>query len=388
MFAVEVAMASFSLLRDGNIIRLVLAVLVLILPSCASLAIDASPQLAVIKGDSTYRSPPDLSRDLFARSDSSSCYSDDYVACGSAVPDNMCCESGTTCMILASNTTIVCCPEGESCNRIHPITCSISQQDTDQHPESTVQTIALNKSMTNCGAGCCPFGYLCNDDDLCELDSNQDHYGYLLSDSTTELSSTATSTSTSALTSTSNLASDATTGTDTVPTLLASTGVASAAAETTSSGIEASTQDTASSPTGLIAACSVGGVCCAAAVGVLIWLQWFRKKISARHYKKDSYPSAPSPQAGEGYFSTPASFGTPSSTRYLLTRGPDDKFRLTPTHKSRFEPQPKPQSRAMSESPLSPIELPATPVSMSIWIEGAEVEEPRLAYVLPPRKIA
>ncbi|KAH6892346.1 hypothetical protein B0T10DRAFT_458059 [Thelonectria olida] len=385
-------MASFSLLGDGNIIRLFLAVVFFILPSCASLAVDSSLRLGAVNDDSTYPSSPDLSRDIFARvassdSDSSSCYSDEFFQCGSQVPDNMCCGTGTSCMVLASNTTIVCCPEGQTCSRIHTITCNTAQQDSKKHPTSPIQTIALDKEMKKCGNQCCPFGYICNEDEnVCDLDSNQDHYDYLMSDSTTDLPSTTTSPST--FTSTSNSASQITTGTGDIPTLLASTVVTSTgAAETSSSASDTETNDTASSPTGLIAACSVGGVCCAAAVGILIWLQWFRKKLAG-----NSNPTTPSQQTNQyfgtpGSFGTPASFGTPSSTRYLLARGPDDKFRMTPST-STFEPPPPPTRRAMSESPLSPIELPATPVSMSGWIEGAEVEEPRLAYVLPPRKIA
>ncbi|KAI5461420.1 hypothetical protein BGZ63DRAFT_385815 [Mariannaea sp. PMI_226] len=312
----------------------------------------------------------DSTKNIFDRDDSSSsCPFRSYSQCDIQSSDAICCPEDTYCMVLASNTTVICCPESSGCSLIVAITCDITQQDSSKHPTSPVQTIALDKSLEKCGDKCCPFGYLCNGSGQCKLDPNQDHYQYLLSDSsTTSLSPTdiPSSTSSAIATSTSDLAS---TTELSIPTLVPST-KATSTADTKSS----TDNSDDSSPTGLIAACSIGGVCCAAAVGILIWLQWFRKQRAAQNHW-----ATPS-QSSDAYFDTPR------STRYLLARGPDDKFRITPSTVSLDTPSVA--KTRCSDSSFSPIELPATPVSMSCWIEGAEVEEPRLAYVLPVRKLA
>ncbi|KAF7550847.1 hypothetical protein G7Z17_g5441 [Cylindrodendrum hubeiense] len=335
-----------------------------------------------------YRTPPGLAPRLVARDDSS-CPVSGYNQCGSQVPDNLCCSTDTNCMIIASNTTIICCPKGSSCDAIKPIVCEVAYQDTLKFPKSSIQTLALNATMETCGSACCPFGYLCQDDSKCILDTNQDDYDFLMSEtkstpvkseSISASASTSTSaptpTSTSTSTSTSALASETS---DDVPNYI----IPDQSSITSTAATESSTSDGDSSdsgdddkgsniPPGVVAASTVGGVCCLSALGIFIWLKWFRRKRSVT-----DNPYNTSSEESWGYYSTPG-----STRRVYLSRGPDDKFVVTPSTAG-FSPPPIPQAPGFRED-SDPVELPATPVSMCMWmnLEDASVEEPKLAYVV------
>ncbi|OAA68624.1 hypothetical protein SPI_00819 [Niveomyces insectorum RCEF 264] len=93
---------------------------------------------------------------------------------GANFPSNFCCSASTTCNVLAGNTTILCCPSGENCSLINPITCDLSQQNADTNPDAAIKTTALNGVLTRCGSGtCCPFGYSCDTSNLCTLNVDQ-----------------------------------------------------------------------------------------------------------------------------------------------------------------------------------------------------------------------
>ncbi|KAH9909340.1 hypothetical protein F4778DRAFT_225927 [Xylariomycetidae sp. FL2044] len=90
------------------------------------------------------------------------------------LPDNFCCEGKSTCMVLAGGTTVLCCPEGNQCDDINSIACDVGLQDATRNPTAEVKTTALNVKLESCGAGCCPFGYTCNQDDFsCQKDADQ-----------------------------------------------------------------------------------------------------------------------------------------------------------------------------------------------------------------------
>lgn len=101
---------------------------------------------------------------LFAR-DSDTCSGDSTLTpCGGALPSSFCCASGTSCMPLNNNTAAICCPHGQNCNVIQPITCDTSQQNATLHPESSLHSTDLSAQLPSCGSGtCCPLGYTCQD---------------------------------------------------------------------------------------------------------------------------------------------------------------------------------------------------------------------------------
>ncbi|KAJ5719748.1 hypothetical protein N7493_007326 [Penicillium malachiteum] len=138
--------------------------------------------------------------EIFSRSDD--CPSS-YDYCGWDLPSNFCCASSTSCISTDSETTIICCPSGESCDYISPITCDIQQQNATAHPESSIKTTLLNGTLPTCGEKCCPFGYTC-ENSLCAMNTNETtHTTTFASASTaTSTSGSSTSTDTSTITST------------------------------------------------------------------------------------------------------------------------------------------------------------------------------------------
>ncbi|OTA69496.1 hypothetical protein K449DRAFT_461019 [Hypoxylon sp. EC38] len=90
----------------------------------------------------------------------------------SGLPDNFCCESGSTCIALAANTTVLCCPINSNCDKIGTITCDLTLQDASKNPAAEIKTTVLNGILEACGGQCCPFGYHC-DGVNCVKDADQ-----------------------------------------------------------------------------------------------------------------------------------------------------------------------------------------------------------------------
>ncbi|KAI0842881.1 hypothetical protein F5Y06DRAFT_75495 [Hypoxylon sp. FL0890] len=88
------------------------------------------------------------------------------------LPANFCCESGATCITLAANTTVLCCPENSNCDKIGTITCDLSLQDASTNPTAEIKTTVLNGILEACAGQCCPFGYHC-DGTNCVVDADQ-----------------------------------------------------------------------------------------------------------------------------------------------------------------------------------------------------------------------
>lgn len=79
-----------------------------------------------------------------------------------AVNSAFSCPSNTECVpTLASNSSVICCPNTEDCTLIQPLTCDISQQDAIKYPDNLVHTSNLTASLPPCGSACCPLGYNC-----------------------------------------------------------------------------------------------------------------------------------------------------------------------------------------------------------------------------------
>ncbi|KAL2161516.1 hypothetical protein VTH06DRAFT_8078 [Thermothelomyces fergusii] len=87
-------------------------------------------------------------------------------------PDYFCCKGRETCISLAGDTTLLCCPEGSDCQRIRPVPCDLELQDGEANPDAVIKTTALGGTLPRCGSQCCPFGYSCVDGQ-CAMDENQ-----------------------------------------------------------------------------------------------------------------------------------------------------------------------------------------------------------------------
>jgi len=106
---------------------------------------------------------------LFERQ--SSCSDPSYTQCN-GVPSGFCCAPSETCLVLANNTTLLCCPSGDDCSMIKPINCDIQQQNATSHPDATLLTTNLTATLQSCGSECCPFGYSCSNS-ACVINANQ-----------------------------------------------------------------------------------------------------------------------------------------------------------------------------------------------------------------------
>ncbi|KAM0253596.1 hypothetical protein ACHAQJ_007225 [Trichoderma viride] len=95
-------------------------------------------------------------------------------SCPASLPNNFCCTQGTSCLPLAGNTTALCCPTGQTCEKIQPITCDISLQDPSKNSQSPIKTSVFDVPLEKCGTNlCCPFGYSCTGDGQCQKNADQ-----------------------------------------------------------------------------------------------------------------------------------------------------------------------------------------------------------------------
>ncbi|KAK1753899.1 hypothetical protein QBC47DRAFT_414825 [Echria macrotheca] len=84
------------------------------------------------------------------------------------------CPIGDTCIALAGRTTVICCPPVTDCMFIQPISCDLSLQNALVHPDSAIKTLALSGKLPECGTGgCCPYGYTCTAQAVCEKNADQ-----------------------------------------------------------------------------------------------------------------------------------------------------------------------------------------------------------------------
>ncbi|KAL2808180.1 hypothetical protein BJX63DRAFT_42247 [Aspergillus granulosus] len=100
---------------------------------------------------------------------SDSCPSDSQQCTGTGLPDNFCCSSSSTCVTIDSGSSVICCPDGQDCTYIEPITCDVTKQDASLHPGNVIKTTRLDDDLPTCGESCCPFGYTCQGD-FCAMD--------------------------------------------------------------------------------------------------------------------------------------------------------------------------------------------------------------------------
>ncbi|KAI0022252.1 hypothetical protein F4780DRAFT_211225 [Xylariomycetidae sp. FL0641] len=128
-------------------------------------ALHLLPLLALVSAASIRPNP------IFGRDDS--CAKDSIKCSQPGLPDNFCCNTGASCILLAGGTTVLCCPDGpDGCGRINPVICDISMQDPNKNAGAEIKTTVLDVKLETCGSGCCPFGYHC-DGDSCVQDEDQ-----------------------------------------------------------------------------------------------------------------------------------------------------------------------------------------------------------------------
>jgi len=141
---------------------------------------------------------------LFERA--STCDANTYTQCAgiqASLPPTFCCPPTSTCLPLAGNTTLLCCPTGNDCSTIQTIPCDISLQNSTAHPDNILKTTALTVPLSQCNGQCCPFGFTC-DGTNCVRDKDQN-----------SVPSAATSTSTTIVPTTSSKPATSTTANST-----------------------------------------------------------------------------------------------------------------------------------------------------------------------------
>lgn len=152
--------------------------------------------------------PSSSSSRLFLRQDT--CVSG-FDVCGGDLPSNFCCPTGTKCLSLAGDTTVLCCPEGKSCDKIETVPCDVDEMDPEKNPDAPIKTSVLGVALETCGDSCCPFGYGCNSSGQCQMKRDQSKAPEEDKPSSTTTTSTKTEEPTSAPDKTESGAPEATT---------------------------------------------------------------------------------------------------------------------------------------------------------------------------------
>ncbi|GKT40867.1 uncharacterized protein ColSpa_01048 [Colletotrichum spaethianum] len=280
--------------------------------------------------------------------------------------DYFCCPSDTTCLVLAEKTTALCCPKGASCDIISPIICDITAQDVVENPTSPIHTTKLKEALPSCGSRCCPFGYTCRGGSACVLNQEQKSQtsSSVLPTTSTKTTTSETQATTQAVISTSSESIPA------APTPSASQGQEpSAPSATVPAETPAAATSTGNSTSGgIIAGTTVAAVASVAGLTCLLWLK--RRSIS----EKVGSVRFPRPwqqlreQSSEQDVSLPR-YNSPPPAYTIEMKAP-------PKHTAFRHYSPE------SVGDVVPVELPATPVSFSVWTVRTEGEarRPRSHY--------
>ncbi|KAK4863511.1 hypothetical protein LT330_002289 [Penicillium expansum] len=149
------------------------------------------------------------------------------------------CSSGSTCISLDQGSSSICCPAGQDCDYISPITCDIQQQNATAYPSSVIKTTRLGDSLPKCGDLCCPFGYTCQGN-TCSLNQK--------TSTTATASVSSSSASTTSSTSASSSSSSSSTNTATPSVSSSSINTASSSSTTESSATPLATITPVASP--------------------------------------------------------------------------------------------------------------------------------------------
>lgn len=100
----------------------------------------------------------------------SSCSSPQVQCNSSRLSSKFHCPSSSKCIGLDNGTSAICCPHGENCETVQPVSCNVQLQNPASYPCSTLKTSRLDADLPRCGQSCCPRGYTCRGDSVCIMD--------------------------------------------------------------------------------------------------------------------------------------------------------------------------------------------------------------------------
>lgn len=94
-------------------------------------------------------------------------------ACAQPFPSNFLCSEGTTCLALTSDySAALCCPSGQTCSLIAPISCDAQLWNATAFPNNQVHS-SVTVTLSQCGQSCCPVGYQCQAEQCVKNSSHQ-----------------------------------------------------------------------------------------------------------------------------------------------------------------------------------------------------------------------
>ncbi|KAF9881019.1 hypothetical protein CkaCkLH20_01169 [Colletotrichum karsti] len=284
-------------------------------------------------------------------------------------------------MVVASNTTALCCPKGASCEAISTIICDITAQDVVENPDSPIHTTKLDESLPKCGKQCCPFGYKCRGGSACVLDKDEEP-GSTASTSTvvTRTKTAVVSTSPGSETTATGAAETATTTADrlpasNVPSVSRSQDIptpSTTAPPANEASANASSEKSTSG--GVIAGTTVAAV---ASVAVLTCLLWFKRRAISEKVASAKFPR-PWQQLRENHSEQDMPlprYNSPPPAYNMATKPHTQQYAF-----KHYSPD------SVGSEP--PVELPATPVSFSVWNPRSprEARQPRRSHYEPYRR--
>lgn len=253
----------------------------------------------------------------------------DYFQCGNGLPSSFCCANGDSCVALANNTSALCCPEGQDCSKIEPISCNIDGQNPVAYPTFAVHTTNLTGQLPTCGTACCPFGYSCSGGDTCVRTTTKSDA--LVTDTPSSTTASTASTGSAVLaTATPKTTTNPSDSTTDIP----GTADQDNGSSTSSSGNDRRT-------IAIAAGSSAAGV---VSIGAILFFAWSRRRRSANS------TAASQDQVSAPKFS-PTPPPLPEKEPHLVVKRKRKSF----------------LSWVPSVINRAPAELPATPVSFSAW---------------------
>ncbi|KAI1342058.1 hypothetical protein F5Y15DRAFT_374115 [Xylariaceae sp. FL0016] len=304
-----------------------------------------------------------------------SCPGSDYSPCAQGLPDNFCCPSNTYCLALADNTTGLCCPNGSDCSTVQPVNCTVTLQDASTSPTANIHTKNLTRSLPLCDSGCCPFGYHCEDSN-CVLDKvtpGRSSQSYAQTTVSTLTPSTTPETTTTVGTKT---YADQTT-----PAMVSSEVSGSASP---SNGPLSTNPKAKTSSVVVVAMGSTVGACSFTGLFLVLWMKWSRRRrplnVSGRStsWKQLPLPSSSSQPRRSSTVPLRATLASLpqafiqrfSDMRKIKSKCIDPELSAHPRWymgHTKVSPPKKVIACSRNSGPCSPVELPATPLSLSFW---------------------
>ena len=117
--------------------------------------------------------------------------------CGAPFPSDFCCPESAVCLQLESAATaVLCCPAGQDCKFVSPISCDRAAQNATSFPGNQFHSDPTTQ-LDQCGDSCCPPGATCHSG-ICAIQA-----AATTSSTTTTPTSSALSTSSNSLSATS-----------------------------------------------------------------------------------------------------------------------------------------------------------------------------------------